>query len=128
MGKPDLGKVSVGDIVWVREGYGRNRSWRKAVVTKTARVWITVMTAGGWPREMRFRLDDQSDGSGYSIGSYFYTVEQYEWLRAEEEAIEYLRSVGIYDTSRLKASLATIANAIRTAMEGVEDMDGPVTH
>lgn len=115
MSKPPLGKVSVADKVWVRSGYGRSKTWVRAEVTKVARVWITTVAVDGYPNEQRFRLDDQSDGSGYTQGGHFYTIEQYEWLTREQDAIDYLNSLGICDTFRLKVDKIVLADVLRAA-------------
>jgi hypothetical protein len=93
--------VRVGDTVIVRSGNrSRNRRDERYTVTKVARVWITVQREGGegsgsWMPERRFRLDDQTDGSGYGAPDQFYTVEQWAKSERENAALAFLREQGI---------------------------------
>jgi hypothetical protein len=111
-------EVKVGDFVKYTEGYGRHENAREALVTSVARVWITVTTGGKYAREMRFRLDTQTDSPGPNGGAYsprFYTIAQWEWREAETSAIRYLREQGInviYDSPWSKR-LVELADIIR---------------
>lgn len=79
--RPALGTLKVGDKVIVIEPMHRqpNREY-DGIVTKVARVWITVEHEYGmYPREARFRLDTQDDGNGSTYRWRFVTPEQRAW-------------------------------------------------
>ena len=88
--------VTVGDTVYVVRASNDKRRrlpserYIEATVTDVKRAWITVMTDDGFPRECRFRLDTQNDGSQY-LGDRerFVTPQQ----REQEEAISAARAL-----------------------------------
>lgn len=82
-------------VVMITPSFRRTeqRAERNGTVTGKARVWITVELEGrGFPREVRFRLDDQSDGSGGHYAYRFRTPEQHAWYEAQNAAHAYLMS------------------------------------
>lgn len=104
-------KLAVGDTVIV---HSHRQAPREATVTKIGRAWITV--ARRW-QEQRFRLDDQTDGSGYSHGSRFYTHAQWAEKQQLDAAMTFLRAQGIdvrYDSPwrGRETELATIIRSI----------------
>jgi hypothetical protein len=86
-------KVNVGDTVIIHNGY-RNTVQRtyEATVTKVARIWITV---GEGYSARRFRLDDQTDGTGEGWAKRFYTLEQWAEREKLNAAHAYLHKQGI---------------------------------
>lgn len=89
--------VKVGETVKVVEYNGRRANGensREAIVSKVARIWITVKV-GDWGRELRLRRDTQTDGSGFGYPSRFYTLAQWDERERQEEAKEFLREQGI---------------------------------
>lgn len=91
-------QVKVGDFVKITEGYGRHENVHEALVTSVARVWITVTTGGKYAREMRFRLDTQTDSHDSYTNAYtpqFYTIAQWERREAEMSAFRYLKQQGV---------------------------------
>lgn len=103
-------KLAVGDTVIVQ----RNRQTpSELTITKIGRVWITV--GEGW-QEQRFRLDDQTDGSGYGYGSRFYTHAQWAEKQQRDAAVAFLRDHGIdvrFD-SPWRGRETELANIIRS--------------
>jgi hypothetical protein len=95
---PAVPLVALGDTI-IAQGRGDRRT-RRYVVTKIARVWITVRPE--WitdPRDRgfsdkRFRLDDQTDGNR-EFPVRFYTLDQWEAIQLRGRAIEFLREQGI---------------------------------
>lgn len=82
-------KLAVGDTVIVQ----RNRQApSELTITKIGRVWITL---GEGRHETRFRLDDQTDRSGYGHGSRFYTHAQWAEKQQRDAAVAFLRDQGI---------------------------------
>jgi hypothetical protein len=79
--RPALGKLRVGDKVYVDETSRRGANWREATVTRVARVWVTIKADGGCELERRFRMDSQSIPSdyGYRMVARFVTPEQRAW-------------------------------------------------
>ena len=102
--RPTLENLRVGSAVLVLEAVYRRHagltSPRPGVVTKRARVWITValLEVRRFPHEYRFRLDDQSDGAD-SYQTRFRTPEQYAWDQVQETAFVYLKEQQIHVSS-----------------------------
>lgn len=105
-GRPELGKLNVGDPVFVIENSnlarGRSREQRtyEAVVTEVRRVWCVLTSTGGdrsFPRTWKMRLDDQDEGDRMypQNNDRFLTPEQYEHETAQHEADLYLREQGV---------------------------------
>lgn len=74
------------------------RTWTKVI--GKARVWLTVEEIGprpngGQPRRWKFRLDDQTDGSGLNSPARFQTRAQHEHSVAYSAAVLFLREQGI---------------------------------
>lgn len=84
-----MDKLTVGDTVIV---HSYRQAPREAAITKIGRAWITV---GEGRHEQRFRLDNQTDGSGYGHGSRFYTRAQWAEKQQLDAAMTFLRDQGI---------------------------------
>lgn len=112
--------VRIGDTVMIHSGGGRSQQTYEAEVVKVARVWITVMTIGEYRHELRFRLDDQTDGSNYGYGTRFYTLGQWAARKRNDEAVDFLRGQGITIEFRSawRGRSAELADLIRAATEG----------
>jgi hypothetical protein len=80
--------IHVGDEVFTYNYRGREE---KAVVSKVSRVWITAATIAMYPRELRFRLDDQTDGSKIGVPPHFRTTAQRERAVRLADALEVLK-------------------------------------
>lgn len=105
--------VKVGDTVIVH-GYHRAK---EATVTKVGRVWVFV---GEGPSMQKFRLDDQTDGSGYSQRDRFYTLDQWAEKQRRDGAADVLRKHGIdlRPDSLWRGREIELANLLRSAVEG----------
>jgi hypothetical protein len=86
--------VELHQPVMVFSGYGRSRYARPGTVAKIGRTWVTVEVEGRSPPR-RFRLDDQTDGSGYSSGESFMTLDQHAAHQRQSEALAFLREQGV---------------------------------
>lgn len=107
MMRPELGTLTVGQEVIVREPQHRGRgSVRHARVAKVARVWVTLAAEWqdtdywGKPRtrtqEWRMRLDTQDEGIRTThYGSRFLTLEQHAYETRESEAHKFLLGQGL---------------------------------
>ena len=84
--------VKLGQPVKIVTGY--KTAAVSGTVTKIGRVWIEV-TPDGWGRALRFRLDDQTDGSRVGVSPHFYTLEQWAEKQRRDEAGKFLREQGI---------------------------------
>jgi len=117
--RPTLGTLSKGDKVIVIEPMRRQPAREHAgVVTKVARVWITVKHEyGGFPREARFRLDTQDDGGDSNYRWHFVTPEQKAYDDRMNAARTVLRDAGIQldHRSPLQSDAMTLALAERVA-------------
>lgn len=110
-------KVELRQPVMVFSGYGRHTIFKPAIVTKVGRVWITAQDENSSWVQYRFRLDDQTDGSGYSQRSRFMTMEQYAEHQRETEGGKFLHEQGIdlrYDSPWYERK-AELADIIRSA-------------
>lgn len=107
--------VKVGDTVIVYERLNRGHSEQQGIVTKVARVWITVDTG----RERRFRRDTQMDGAEIGYPAQFFTPAQWVEKQQADEADAYLREQGIEVgwTSPWRGREIELANLIRSAEE-----------
>ena len=83
--------IHVGDEIIILYRMRRGRETAMAVVTKVSRVWITAETVGAYPRELRFRLDTQTDGSDVSMPTCFRTLAQYEKSQKLSSALKVLK-------------------------------------
>ncbi len=90
----DRSELVIGQKVKIVSGGGRHTSTYDGAVTKISRAWCEI-TRDGYGRSERFRIDDQSDGSGIGYGVHFYTLDQWERQQRESEARAYLREQGI---------------------------------
>lgn len=97
-GRPPLGKLEVGDTVWVQEATYRRSAGAPPIalaeVVSIARVWVTIARKdNGHPREWRMRLDTQDEGDRRYTqrNAVFRTPAQQLWHWASTEASEYLR-------------------------------------
>lgn len=111
--------VRVGDTVMISSGGGRSLLIYEAEVVKIARMWITVMTAGAYPHEEKFRLGDQTSGPSYGYGTRFYTLGQWAAKKRDDEAADFLREQGITIEFRSawRGRSAELADLIRAATE-----------
>lgn len=100
MPRPELGKLAVGDqVLVIPGGFFRNKPEPVlATVTKVARVWVEMKRSDGdgWPKDWRFRLDTQHDGTDSNYRARFFTPEQYAWKEKIDEARETLRAAKIF--------------------------------
>lgn len=118
--RPSLGDIKVGDKVRIRTRGSRFEKDEEAVVTKIARIWITVETE---IRSYRFRKDTQTaDDRTWGLADYFETLEQYAWSQRDQAAWKFLREqridafTGPWAKRRLE-----LANLIRRH-EGLEEL------
>lgn len=126
----DIEYVKANDVVIVASGnHPRNRQAQRYVVTKVARVWITVRPEGDEDRnhwlDKRFRLDDHTDGSGIGAPDRFYTLGEWAAREREDAADVFLRDQGIqvgYD-SPWRARKAELADIIRRAVKPADDSE-----
>lgn len=119
-GRPPLGDIKVGDRVHVTR---HTRELYEGVVTKVARVWITVARVGAeeWSQD-RFRKDTQDTGDAYGSYTRFETPEQYAWSRRESAAYAFLREQKIdVFTGPWAKRRPELANIIRRH-EGMEEL------
>lgn len=113
--------MTVGDRVVITESHGRrdNRVYH-GTVTSVARVWITVQPDSGPP--IKFRMDDQTTGSGSSNAPRFHTLDQYV-ARERRAAVEaFLREQGIslnYD-SPWRTREVELAELLRSSIKTQE--------
>jgi len=99
MPKPELGRVSVGDTLFVIHPGHRYRSTLTArvVVTKVARVWITVEEineVSSFRETWRLRLDTQGGGT-YNSLTRFVTEAQLLWEQRVSAAEKVLREAKV---------------------------------
>lgn len=110
--------VKIGQRVIIKDGrYGRTQ---EGVITKIGTKWIDIQ-----PEEhsnsnftLKYRLDTQNDGSGYSGRGHFYTLEQWEKREREKEATAYLCEQGItieHHSKIWKGREIELADIIRAA-------------
>jgi hypothetical protein len=112
--------MTVGDRVAITEGYRKTDTVYHGTVTHVARVWITVQPDIGSP--IKFRMDDQTTGTGYASAPRFYTLDQYAQRERELAASQFLKSQGIslnYDSPWRKRE-TELAELLRTAIETQE--------
>lgn len=125
MKRPDLGKLAVGDEVFVIIR-GQHIPAR---VAKVGRVWVDLDEIDDrfrYPRSWRMRQDTQADGSGY--GSRFVTPAQHDWEARHDAAEKYLEEQGIafrygspWDTSERRIMLAAI---LKNGIKAYEESAG----
>lgn len=100
MTKPDLGPVNVGDrLLVISKTYnGKDKDPIETVVTKAARVWITLTETyqvRSMARTWRMRLDTQDTADGTNYRDAFRTPEQHAWHVRISEAWTALTAAGI---------------------------------
>jgi hypothetical protein len=88
-------KVEMNEIVMMVDGHGRTLRTHRGKVVKIGRAWITVETEDypGWTE--RYRLDDQTNGGGYSYSPRFYTLAQWDERERQAQATKVIRDQGI---------------------------------
>jgi hypothetical protein len=121
--------MAVGDevvIIEIIERYNRGaEAWRGTVV-RVGRVWIEVVRVedNGDIRAARhkFRMDNQTTGTGYTNAPRFYTLDQYAAREREIEVSRFLKAQGIslnYD-SPWRNREAELAELLRTGIKTQE--------
>jgi hypothetical protein len=128
MGRPELGEVTPGQTFIKTGGYHRSRHTRMRVI-KVARIWVSAVPeekaeAGSWTEWdiEKFRKDNQTDGGETGARTVYYTEAQYDWLKRESLANEFLREAGIECwRGRYNEDKITLANLIRVH-EGLEEI------
>lgn len=110
-------KVEIGQPVIMT---GNRPGGEPGTVVKIGRVWIEVRPngiPGDWT--YRFRLDDQTDGSGYTGRARFYTLDQWAKKLRHDEAATFLREQGIEVGfgSSWRGRKAELADIIRAHLE-----------
>jgi hypothetical protein len=115
--------VEMNEPVVMVSGYSRSAPTRGAVV-KIGRVWIEVQPEG-WTtgRTLRFRLDNQTDGSQYPSSQRFYTLGQWAENQRQVAASEFLSDQGIRveHGSLWRGREVELANLLRTASKPAEE-------
>ncbi|MFI5840575.1 hypothetical protein ACIA8K_12785 [Catenuloplanes sp. NPDC051500] len=95
MNRPAAGPLTLNQLVFVTEGYGRSRGEQSGRIVKIARVWVTIESLRDPSVTWRLRIAEQNAGTGYATESRFETIEQYEYRVAEGRARKILRRAGL---------------------------------
>lgn len=89
----ELLKVAKGDTLVIHSHYGRGDTVQEVTVVKVGRVWVEVKGQYGPPR--KYRMDDRTDGSGYSQHGMIYTQQEWARKQATDEARQRVHAHGV---------------------------------